>query len=89
MLHPVNRYLVVKPCASEEKQNETTILVPEDVQIDVAPFKVVELVSAHVESTLQPGSCLVVPSHSLEQVSVEGSSYHVVLENHVVALVGT
>ena len=87
MLHPLNKYLVVTPCETVETGDNTTILVPDDVQFEVAPFKVVELLGAHADSNLYPGMCLVVPSHSLEQVNVRGKEYHIVLESHVVATV--
>ena len=87
MLYPLNRYLVVEPCLNEDKQDKSTILVPDDVKIDVEPFKVVKLIKAHEDSTLWSGCCLVVPSHSLEHVSIDGQAHHIVLESHVVARV--
>ena len=87
MIYPVNRHLVVKP-KEEKKEESSSILLPDDVEVDTSNYCLVTLLEPHVESKLRTGMVLVVPKHALESINVLGEEYHVVLENHVTGFVG-
>jgi len=82
MLRPLNKHLVVRPV--EEVKTETGVLVPEDARIDRNPFKLVEIIEVHKDSSLKKGYRVVVPAHVVEEVSFYGKTDYLVLENHVV-----
>ena len=82
MLFPVNKYLVVKPV--EETKTETGVLVPEGVEVDKNPYRLVEVIEINETSNLEKGCIVVVPSHVVDEVSFSGKTHYLVLENHVV-----
>ena len=77
-------YLVVRPV--EEVKTETGVLVPEGARVDNNPYKLVEIIEVHENSSLKKGYCIVVPTHMVEEVSFFGKTHYLVLENHVVGL---
>jgi len=83
MLCPVNKYLVVRPIR-EKKTQDTTILLPDNVDVNKSPHTVVEVVTPHIASNYDKGARLLVPSHSVEEVSFLGETYHIILEHHVI-----
>jgi hypothetical protein len=87
MLYPLNRYLLVEPIESTQEEG-STVLIPDDVEVDASPYKLVKLVEAHVDSRLRPGMNLVAPSHSIEQITVLGAQYYLLPETHVIAFYG-
>ena len=88
MLYPLNKYLVVSPEEVEVGEEQSTVLIPSDVVVETCPYKLVNLVQAHVDSRLKPGMKLLVPSHMLEEISVLGEVHHVVPESCVVGFYG-
>ena len=83
MLIPVNKYLVVEPIR-EQKSQDVTILIPESVNIDSSRYSVVRIIKSHASSHLEEGTRLLVPTHMIEEASVFGETYHIILENHVI-----
>ena len=49
MLYPLNKYLVVEPISNVQKE-ESAVLIPDDIEDDTSPYKLVELLQAHVDS---------------------------------------
>tara|TARA_Y100001938_G_C8063322_1_gene418668 strand:- start:256 stop:519 length:264 start_codon:yes stop_codon:yes gene_type:complete len=82
MLVPLNRHLVVEPI--EEVKTDSGVLVPEGTRIDISAFKLVHVLESTIESALEKGMKVVVPTHTIEEVSFFGKTYYLVLENHVV-----
>ena len=82
MLHPLNKYLVVS-LVEKPQEDEPILLLPEDVS-SKPPFQVVDLVQANDTCDLPANARLVVPSHAVEQISIEDSCYYLVLESFVV-----
>ena len=66
MLSPVNRHLVVEPILEQKK--ESGVLVPDDYKTEHSAYILVTLLKIHPESSLSPGSKLVVPTHMVEEV---------------------
>ncbi len=88
MLYPLNKYLVVKPIQDNEKDNHSTVLIPDGVDIKKSTFCLVELVEPNVNSTLRAGMKLVTQSHLLESAEIAGNTYYLLLENYVVGFLG-
>ena len=91
MLKPVNRMLLVDPVSKAgENNNTSTFYLPDDVTT-ANEFEVVSLIDASVESKfaelLSLDTQLVVEGHMLREIEVEGSTYHLILENHVLGIV--
>ena len=83
MLCPVNKYLVVRPIR-EKKTQDTTILLPDNIDVDKSPHVVVEVITPHITSDYDKGAKLLVPSHSVEEVSFLGEIHHIISEHHVI-----
>ena len=82
MLYPLNKYLVVEPV--EEVKKQSGVLVPDGVSIDNSAFKLVKIVQPNLDSRLDAGMKVLVPSHIIEEASFFGELYYLVTENHVV-----
>tara|TARA_R110000824_G_scaffold38028_2_gene116525 strand:- start:754 stop:1026 length:273 start_codon:yes stop_codon:yes gene_type:complete len=87
MLYPLNKYLVVEPVEETQKE-ESTILIPDDFEVDASPYKLVNLLQVHVDSRLKPGMKLLTPSHMIEQVSFYDETRYIVPEHCVVGFYG-
>ena len=87
MLYPLNKYLVVEPISNVQKE-ESTVLIPDDIEGDTAPYKLVVLLHAHVDSRLQPGMKLLAPTHMIEEVSFYDETRHIVPEHCIVGFYG-
>ena len=82
MLYPLNKYLVVEPI--EEVKKQSGVLVPEGVDVDTSVFKLVKIVQPNLDSRLNPGMRVLVPTHMIEEACFFGEQYYLVTENHVV-----
>jgi len=85
-LLPLNRHLVVEPIAEQKK--ESGVLVPDDFRTEESEYSLVSLVRAPDDFGVEVyGQKLVVPTHMIQEINVFGEKKHVVLENHVIAIV--
>lgn len=82
MLYPLNKYLVVKPI--DEVKKQSGILVPEGAVVDNSTFKLVQVIQPNLDSKLNIGMLILVPTHMIEEASFFGEQYYLVTENHVV-----
>ena len=91
MLKPVNRMLLVDPVINSDDANQSsTFYLPDDVAT-AKEFEIVSLIDAASESEfsnlLELNTELVVEGHMLRQIEVDGKTYHLILENHVLGIV--
>ena len=82
MLYPLGKYLVVEPL--EEEKQEMGVLIPEDVEVDARPYKLVSIIEPNANSILRSGMKVLVPTHLLEQASFFGKTYYLITENNVI-----
>jgi len=82
MLIPTNNYICVN--LVEEVQTETGVLIPDGVEINKQPFRIVNVVTPNLNSRFSEGTRLIVPTHMVEEVVFSGQTHYLVLENHVV-----
>jgi co-chaperonin GroES (HSP10) len=86
MLYPVNNHVVVCPC--EEEEEKSTVLLPEDVQVNINPYSVVEVVQPCPGSVYSKGMRLVVRTHMIEQVVFNGETHYLLTENNIMGFLG-
>jgi co-chaperonin GroES (HSP10) len=91
MLEPRNRYIVVLPKEEQEQEEERAVLLPENYRKPQSPYAVVTVVSASpdVSQILMSGDTLVVERSMLKEITFEGSTYHLILENYILGIVQT
>ena len=82
MLYPMNKYLLIE--ILEEEKTETGVLVPDEFKTSTNPYSLAKLVRTHSSCSLSPGVKLIIPTHMVEQISLFGENYSVVLENNVI-----
>lgn len=87
MLVPYNRHLLVELVQSEDR-GEAVVLIP-DSSITKPTYSLVKLLNVAPDCEKfngEVGSTLLVNTSMVEEVTVAGSSYNLILENHVVGL---
>ena len=89
---PMNRYLLVNRRPSKTKEVEQTVLLPEGYHKTESRYETVDVVSASPNCAfidrVREGTKIVVLSNFLEDIEVEGHNYTVILENHVMGIIG-
>ena len=91
MLKPVNRMLLVDLIPQGEKgEEESTFYLPDDVATK-SEYEIVSLIDVSKDSKfvdlLSLDTELIVEGHMLRDVKVNGKTYHLILENHVLGIV--
>ena len=83
---PVNRYLLVEPIA-EAKKEETGVLLPEEYSVP-NPFSSCRVlaIAADCSRDILRDNMVVINNSMLEKVTIQGSTFYLVLENHVVGI---
>ena len=87
MLVPYNRHLLVELVQAEDR-GEAVVLIP-DSSIPKPTYSLVKLLNVAPDCEKfngEVGSTLLVNTSMVEEVTVAGSSYNLILENHVVGL---
>jgi len=89
ILEPRNRHILVLPPEEQEEQEERAVLLPENYRKPQSPYVVVSVVAAapDVSQLLMAGDTLVVERSMLKEISLEGSIYHLVLENYILGII--
>ncbi len=88
MFNPVNRYILIDKQRKEEKL-ESLIVLPEDYRPEEQRFIEVSTVSAaeDVRFDLRHKPRLVVDGSMIEEISLGGTIYNVILDNYVIAMI--
>jgi co-chaperonin GroES (HSP10) len=87
VLKPVNRHIVVKYKPQEEKTN-SDILLPDDYKPPERNHVVTEVlaVADDISFSCKKGDKLVIDKKMLEEITVEDSTYYLILENYVIGV---
>ena len=88
MLKPVNRHILIELTAKTE-QIESLIVLPDDYKpIEEKYIEVVALDSADdVRFSIDKSTRMVVDGSMIEEISVGGTIYNVILDNYVVGMI--
>ena len=86
---PVNRHILVRPCTQEQRQDEVSILLPDDYKPSESQFATVEVVAwaNNVSLPLCAGDTAVVDRSMVQEVECCGETHQLVLENYVLGIV--
>ena len=89
MLNPRNRHLLVVPQDEREQEEERAVLLPENYRTPQSPYAVVSVLSVapDVSQLLMAGETLVVERSMLKEVTFEGETFNLVLENYILGIV--
>jgi len=88
MFKPCNRYLLVERTGKQEV--ESLIALPEEIFNNESRFEKVTIkaIAADVRPPLTVGSEIVVVAHMIEEVDFGDEVVYLVLENHVLGMLG-
>jgi len=91
MLEPRNRHVLVFLKEEEDQEEERAVLLPENYRKPQTPYAVVSVASVapDVSQLLIVGDTLVVDRSMLKEVSVNGSTYHLILENYILGIINS
>jgi len=83
---PVNRHLLVERLVEQEK-DETGVLLPEEycTQSEYVSCKILSISGDCSRDALR-GDTIVVRNSMIEELNVQGTTFYLVLENHVMGI---
>ena len=89
MLNPRNRHLLVVPQDTQEQEEDSAVLLPENYRKPQSPYVAVSVMAAapDVSQLLIAGDTLVVERSMLKEVTFRGESFYLVLENYILGIV--
>ena len=88
-LYPKNKYLLVEKHSSKKEKQTVSIALPEGYKMKVDPHSVVLLLDAEEGSRFaeNTGDLLVVPTNTIESISIEGETFLMVPENVILGVI--
>ena len=89
MINPRNRHLVVIPQDERQQEEERAVLLPEGYRTPQSPYAAVSVLSVapDVSQLLMAGDTLMVERSMLKEVTFEGETFYLVLENYILGIV--
>ena len=89
MLEPRNRHLLVCICEEPEPDQERAILLPADYEAPKSPYAAVSVlaVAPDVGQHVLAGETIIVERSMLNEVTFEGETFYLVLENYILGVV--
>jgi len=88
MIQPVNRYILIELPKIHDPA-ESLIVLPDDYKPDEERFVAATAIKAaeDVRFTIELGTTLVVDRSMIEEISIGGTIYNVILDNYVVGMI--
>jgi len=88
VLRPVNRYITIEIPAPSNSQ-ESLIVLPEDYKAPVEAYIEVRALEAakDVRFSIQESNRLIVDRYMIEEITIGGTIYNVILDNYVVGMI--
>jgi hypothetical protein len=89
MFNPVNRYILIEVPKTPDEVAALSIVLPEDYQAHQGTHATVSVLKAakDVRFPLDESANLVVDRSMIEEITVGGTIYNVILDNYVVGIV--
>ena len=88
MFNPVNRYISIS-LQPEGDSSDSLIVLPDDYQPEPENYVEVKAIcaAADVRFKVLSGTKLVVDRSMIEEISIGGTNYNVILDNYVIGIV--
>ena len=89
MFMPVNRYVLIDIPTPKEISPESLIVLPEDYKPEQERYSQVNTIAAasDVRFSIPENSKLIVDRSMVEEISIGGTIYNVILDNYVVGMI--
>jgi len=89
MFNPVNRYILIDVPAVRNSDTESLIVLPEDYKPEEERFIEVSAIASapDVRFSVRHNVGLVVDRSMIEEISIGGTIYNVILDNYVVGMI--
>tara|TARA_R100000008_G_scaffold54998_1_gene33649 strand:- start:1712 stop:1984 length:273 start_codon:yes stop_codon:yes gene_type:complete len=89
MFTPVNRYVLVELPKAKEDSIESMIVLPDDYKPQKERYTQATMIASadDVRFTIPIGSKLVIDRSMIEEISVGGTIYNVILDNYIVGII--
>ena len=89
MFNPVNRYILIELATTPNPADSSLIVLPEDYKPPEERFITVAAVkaAADVRFNVPVPSRLIVDRSMIEEISIEGTNYNVILDNYVIGII--
>lgn len=89
MLEPRNRHLLVYICEEPEPEQERTVLLPESYESPKSPYAAASVlaVAPDVGQHVLAGETIIIERSMLNEVTFEGETFYLVLENYILGIV--
>ena len=89
MLEPRNRHLLVYVCEKPEPEQERAFLLPENYDAPKSQYAAVSVlaVAPDVSQRVLAGETAIVERSMLNEVTFEGETFYLVLENYILGIV--
>jgi hypothetical protein len=89
MFKPVNRYILVDTPSEQDSQEQSLVVLPEDYKPEQERFIEVQTLAAasDVRFDINHLPKLVVDGAMIEEISIGGTIYNVILDNYVVGMI--
>jgi len=81
---PVNNWLHVE-LKTKQQEQDRVVLLPDDYRTAENPYSIVRIITS--STNYSAGDTLIVPTHTIQDIDVNGKTIHLVLQNHVLAVV--
>tara|TARA_R110002110_G_scaffold93_1_gene304 strand:- start:3 stop:269 length:267 start_codon:yes stop_codon:yes gene_type:complete len=82
---PQNRHILVgMPEEIETEESKSSFILPDDYERPKSEFVKMSVLDC-TASELELGHYVIVPRHMIQEVTVDGETYHLVLDNYVLA----
>ena len=82
---PQNRHILVgMPEEAETEESKSSFILPDDYEKPKSEFVKVSVLDC-TATELELGHFIIVPRHMIQEINVDGETYHLVLDNYVLA----
>tara|TARA_Y100000593_G_C4307098_1_gene336313 strand:- start:2090 stop:2362 length:273 start_codon:yes stop_codon:yes gene_type:complete len=88
MFKPVNRHILLDVQSSETESAESLIVLPDDYNPEPEKFIKARAMrfAEDIRFKLKEGTAVIVDSSMIEQITVDGSTYNVILDNYIMGI---
>ena len=84
-LTPRNRHILVgMPEEIETEESQSSFILPEDYEKPKSEYVKVSVLDC-TATELDLGHYVIVPRHMIQEIAIDGETYHTVLDNYVLA----